>query len=91
MPAFPTSLRQRATMCTTALFLGPMWEKKVKLSDERSRSAAEQAARLLSTFKGSGGGRFYVNEFCSVFSPVNGMDGLRYLSIGQIDLTSWFP
>lgn len=72
-------------------FPRPNVEKKVKLSDERSRSAAEQVARLLSTFKGSGGGRFYVNEFCSVFSPVNGMDGLRYLYIGQIDLTSWFP
>ena len=72
-------------------FPRPNVEKKVKLSDERSRSAAEQVARLLSTFKGSGGGRFYVNEFCSVFSPVNGTDGLRYLYIGQIDLSSWFP
>lgn len=66
-------------------------EKRVKLSVERGKSAAEQIARLLSTFKGSGGGRFYVNEFSSVFSPINGTDSLQYLYIGQIDLGSWFP
>jgi hypothetical protein len=66
-------------------------EKRVKLSSERGRSVAEQVARMLSAFKGSGGGRFYVNEFCSVFSPINGREGLEYLYIGQLDLGSWFP
>jgi hypothetical protein len=69
----------------------PGVEKKVKLSSERGRSAAEQIARLLSAFKGTGGGRFYVNEFCSVFSPVNGSDGWKYIYFGNIDLDSWFP
>jgi hypothetical protein len=63
----------------------------VKLSAEKGKSAAEQIARLLSAFKGSGGGRFYINEFCAVFSPINGTNGLQYLYIGQIDLDSWFP
>jgi hypothetical protein len=72
-------------------FPRPNFEKRVKLSAEKGTSAAEQIARLLSAFKGSGGGRFYVNEFCSVFSPVNGTDGLQYIYIGQIDLDSWFP
>ena len=72
-------------------FPRPNVEKRVKLSDERSKSTAEQIARLLSTFKGSGGGRFYVNEFCTVFSPINGVNGLQHLYIGQIDLASWFP
>jgi hypothetical protein len=72
-------------------FPRPNVEKRVKLSAERGRSTAEQIARLLSAFKGSGGGRFYVNEFCSVFSPINGTDGLQYIYIGQIDLDSWFP
>ena len=66
-------------------------EKRVKLSAERGKRAATQIARLLSAFKGTGGGRFYVNEFCSVFSPINGADGLQYIYIGQIDLESWFP
>lgn len=63
----------------------------MKLSTERGRSAAEQIARMSSAFKGSGGGRVYVNEFCSMFSPINGTDGLQYIYIGQIDLGSWFP
>ena len=73
------------------VFPRPDVEKRVKLSAERGRTVAEQVARLLSAFKGPGGGRFYVNEFCSVFSPINGADGLHYIYIGQIDLDSWFP
>ena len=73
------------------VFPRPDVEKRVKLSAERSRTVAEQVARLLSAFKGPGGGRFYVNEFCSVFSPINGAEGLHYIYIGQIDLDSWFP
>ena len=73
------------------IFPRPGVEKRVKLSAEKGKSAAEQIARLLSAFKGSGGGRFYVNEFCSVFSPINGSDGLQYIYIGQINLDSWFP
>ena len=69
----------------------PDVEKRVKLSAERGKSSAAQIARLLSAFKGTGGGRFYVNEFCAVFSPINGADGLQYIYIGQIDLESWFP
>jgi hypothetical protein len=72
-------------------FPRPDVEKRVKLSAEKGKRAAEQIARLLSAFKGAGGGRFYVNEFCSVFSPINGTDGLQYIYIGQIDLDSWFP
>jgi len=72
-------------------FPRPNVEKRVRLSVEKSKSGAEQIARTLSAFKGSSGGRFYVNEFCSVFSPTTGADGLEYLYIGQIDLQSWFP
>lgn len=72
-------------------FPRPNVERRIRLSAERGKSAAEQIARLLSAFKGLGGGRFYVNEFCSVFSPINGADGLHYIYIGQIDLNCWFP
>jgi hypothetical protein len=72
-------------------FPRPDVEKRVRLSAGKGKNAAEQIARLLSAFKGAGGGRFYVNEFCSVFSPINGTDGLQYIYIGQIDLDSWFP
>jgi hypothetical protein len=56
----------------------------------RGKGVAGQIARLLSVFKGTNGGRFYVNEFCSAFPPVSGTDGLEYVYIGQIDLNSWF-
>jgi hypothetical protein len=69
----------------------PDVEKKVKLSAARGKTAAEQIGRLLSAFKGNGGGRFYVNEFGAVFSPVNGEDGWNHVYFGQIDLGSWFP
>ncbi len=73
------------------VFPRPNVENQVKLSAESGRTVAAQVARVLSAFKGQGGGRFYINEFCSVFTPINGADGLHYLYIGQIDLDSWFP
>jgi len=71
-------------------FPRPNVEKRVRLSAHRGSAVAEQVARLLAAFKGTGGGRFYVNEFRSVFTPINGDDGLQYVYIGQIDLASWF-
>jgi hypothetical protein len=71
-------------------YLRPGVEKHVTLSSQRGRRVAEQIARMLSAYKGPTGGRFYVNEFCSVFSPINGIDDLQYIYIGQIDLDSWF-
>lgn len=69
----------------------PDVEKRVRLSAKRGKSAAQQIARMLAAFKGPGGGRFYVNEFGSVFSPINESEGLRYVYFGQIDLDSWYP
>lgn len=71
-------------------FPRPDVEKRVRLSSKRGKSVAVQVARMLSTFKG-GSGRFYVNEFCSVFCPVNAAEGLQYVYVGQMDLASWFP
>jgi hypothetical protein len=72
-------------------FPRPDVEKRVRLSAQRGKSVAVQVARMLTAFKGTGGGRFYVNEFCSVFCPINGTGGLQYIYIGQMDLASWFP
>jgi hypothetical protein len=69
----------------------PNVERRVKLSAKRGRATAEQMARMLATLKGSDGGRFYVNEFRCVFSPINGDETLQYVYFGQIDLNSWFP
>jgi len=69
----------------------PEVSRKVKLSAKRGSSTAAQVARLLSLLKGPSGGRFYVNEFCCVFSPVSDDDGFEYLYFGQLDLKCWFP
>ena len=69
----------------------PEVEKRVKLSGKRGSATAAQVARLLSMLKGPGGGRFYVNEFSCVFSPVSDGDVLEYIYFGQIDLKCWFP
>jgi hypothetical protein len=69
----------------------PELEKRVKLSVKRGSGTAAQMARLLSTLKGPGGGRIYVNEFTCVFSPVSDGDVLDYIYFGQVDLNSWFP
>ena len=68
----------------------PNVQKKVTLSSQRGKNVAEQIARLLSAFKGHGGGRIYVNEFSAVFIPITRADELEYIYIGRINLNSWF-
>ena len=38
-----------------------------------------------------GGGRIYVNEYCQVFGPCDGTNGLQYIYLGAINLAQWFP
>ncbi|QDU37633.1 hypothetical protein Mal4_19480 [Maioricimonas rarisocia] len=73
------------------LFPRPNVEKKVKLSRARSPEAAAAVVDQIRAVKGFSGGRFYVNEFGSMFAPVQ--EGLewRYLYIGPLDLDNWFP
>ena len=69
----------------------PEIEKRVRLSKKRDRATAAQMARLLAALKGPNGGRFYVNEFLCVFTPIDSGESLDYVYFGQIDLDSWFP
>jgi hypothetical protein len=69
----------------------PEIEKRVRLSNKRGRVTAAQMARLLSAIKGPSGGRFYVNEFRCVFTPIDNGESLHYIYFGQIELDSWFP
>ena len=56
----------------------PEIEKRVRLSAKRGKTTAAQMARMLSALKGPSGGRFYVNEFGCVFSPINDGATLEY-------------
>jgi hypothetical protein len=69
----------------------PNVEKTVKLSKVLNPEEAQKVASQISQFKGHFGGRFYVNEFCSIFAPILEGHELRYVYIGRIDLERWFP
>jgi hypothetical protein len=69
----------------------PNVTKDILLSSKRGKAVAAQIARTLAVLKGPGGGRFYVNEFGAVFSPVTGEEGMNYIYFGKIDMNSWFP
>lgn len=69
----------------------PNVKKDVKLSKLVGAEAAKEVAAQIRSVKGFAGGRFYVNECCSIFAPVKeGLDW-RYLFIGTLDLSLWFP
>lgn len=69
----------------------PNVEKTVKLSKVLGPEDAQKVASKISQFKGHFGGRFYVNEFCSIFAPIKEGYDWRYLYIGRLDLEKWFP
>ena len=69
----------------------PYVETKVKLSSLIGREQADAATRPIRNLKGYSGGRFYVNEFGSMFAPVKSGNGYEYLYAGQLNLELWFP
>ncbi len=69
----------------------PQVEKKVRLSKKIGPEFAASSASRMRDVLGFQGGRFYVNEFGSIFSPVHTGIAWEYLYIGQIDLANWFP
>lgn len=69
----------------------PNVEKRVKLSKVIGPPAAAEVAAKIRDHKGYSGGRFYVNEFRSIFAPIQEGYDWRYVYIGELDLTKWFP
>ena len=67
--------------------------RKVKLSAVlRDKGRAARAAAAVSRLRGYPGGRFYVNEYGAMFTPIDrgDGDGLDYIYCGQIDRNNWF-
>lgn len=74
------------------LSLRPNVKKLVKLSQEIGSDRAQKVASKLMKIKGHQGGRFYVNEYLSMFTPKHGREtGVDYVYCGQLDLDEWFP
>lgn len=69
----------------------PNVEKTIKLSKVLGKEPAQKVASMISQFKGHSGGRFYVNEFCSIFAPIDEGYEWRYVYLGKLDLSTWFP
>ncbi|WP_025772066.1 hypothetical protein [Thioalkalivibrio sp. HK1] len=69
----------------------PNVKKKIMLSKERSPQIATEMAGKISKYKGHSGGRFYVNEFRSIFAPIKKYDSWDFIYIGELDMDKWFP
>jgi len=72
-------------------FSRPNVEKVVKLSKAIGPDGARRVASRILAIKGFLGGRFYVNEFHAMFTPMPAGYDLRYVYLGQLDLGEWFP
>jgi hypothetical protein len=71
--------------------LRPNVMKRVKLSKELGPADAAEVASTIREHRGFNGGRFYVNEFCSLFAPIQEGIDWRYVYVGELDLAKWFP
>ena len=65
--------------------------KRVKLSKEVGEDKAKSTAAWIRNVKGFAGGRFYVNEFRSVFAPISDRGEWVFRYVGQLDMEKWFP
>jgi len=62
-----------------------------RLSDYVGADYAGELARRISEIKGSDGGRFYINEACEMFAPMNGAEGgVEYIYLGPLADNAWF-
>ncbi len=66
--------------------------REVRLSDHVSKREVVWMADKIASQKGWQGGRFYVNEYRTIFAPVSKGNDLRYVYIGQLEESDpWFP
>ena len=65
---------------------------EVRLSDEDQAGdkAAKKTAARVSAVKGSMGGKFYINEQCEMFAPVQSNGSWIFLYIGHLEDSGWF-
>ncbi len=69
----------------------PDVEKDIRLTKAIGSDAAQRTIEQVRAVKGFAGGRFYVNEFCSMFAPLQEGKELRYVYLGKLDLSAWYP
>jgi len=72
----------------------PMTKQQIKLSKVlKDKTSLTRAVKPVADVRGYQGGRFYVNEYGAMFTPVDGGDGngIDYIYCGNIDRSAWFP
>lgn len=69
----------------------PNVETKNRLSKLIGPEATNEVCALIREHKGFDGGRFYVNEFRSIFTPIKEGYDWQYIYVGELDLDKWFP
>ena len=69
----------------------PSVEITVYLSSSIGNQRAAKVAHSISRYKGPQGGRFYVNEWGTIFAPVSGSSPVKFRYLGKIDMENWFP
>lgn len=71
----------------------PNVTRRVSLSDVVGRERAALVAARIAQFKGWAGGRFYVNEWRTMFAPIKtGGDVWKYIYLGHLAHDDdWFP
>jgi hypothetical protein len=63
---------------------------EVRLSDVVGEKEAKKTAARVSAVKGSMGGKFYINEQCEMFAPVQSNGSWIFLYIGHLEDSAWF-
>lgn len=63
----------------------------VLLSDFCGPAASRTLGQRLARYKGSSGGRFFINERAELFGPVATDSGWDYIYFGNLDEDQWFP
>lgn len=91
-PGIPYVLEAGAKDIRYDMKLSPIRSKRVKLSKLIGADSAKSIARRIAKVKDFAGGTFYVNEYRSIFAPVNEDNGLQYRFVGTLsDKDPWFP
>jgi len=91
-PGIPYKLFAGAKDIGYTIHPRPRVEKEIRLSDYVGNEDAQNMAKRIAEFKGFEGGRFYINEHKTLFTPLQEGDVLRYIYIGQLsDKDAWFP
>jgi hypothetical protein len=90
-PGVPYVLKAGGTDIEYRFSPRPNVEKVVKLSKVIDPAKALSMAAKIREHKGYSGGRFYVNEFRSIFAPIKEGYEWQYIYAGELDLDKWFP